>query len=114
MIVEIEKLLAEGFERDLFSASQNNLRDRSNPLRLNNYAYAMRELTRHILHRMAPDENVLNCDWYKNKTDKEYGITKKQRSYYAVQGGLHDSYVQNTLGLEVEEIHKDLVESIKN
>ena len=112
MIDEIEEVLAEGFERDLFAASQNNLNDKSNPLRLNNYSYAMRELTRHILHRLAPDKNVLNCDWYKNETDKDNGITRKQRAYYAVQGGLNDSYVQNTLSLEVEEIHKGLVKAI--
>ncbi len=113
MIAEIEKVLTEGFERDLFGASQKNLDDKSNPLRLNNYSYAMRELTRHVLHRLAPDENVLNCDWYNNETDKDNGITRKQRAYYAVQGGLYDSYVQNALGLEVEEIHKDLVKAIK-
>ncbi len=112
MITAIEKALTEDFERDLFAASQKNLRDKSNPLRLNNYSYAMRELTRHILHRLAPDKNVLNCDWYKNETDKDNGITRKQRAYYAVQGGLHDLYVQNTLGLEVEDIHKDLVKAI--
>ena len=112
MIAEIAKALAEGFERDLFAASQKNLSDKSNPLRLNNYSYAMRELTRHILHRLAPDKNVLNCDWYKNETDSDNGITRKQRAYYAVQGGLQDSYVQNTLGLEVEEIHKDLIKAI--
>ncbi|WKD50520.1 hypothetical protein [Microbulbifer spongiae] len=112
MIAEIEKELAEGFERDLFAASQKNLCDKSNPLRLNNYSYAMRELTRHILHRLAPDENVLNCEWYKNETNKENGITRKQRAYYAVQGGLSDSYVQNTLSLEVENIHKDLIKAI--
>jgi len=112
MIAEIEKALTEGFERDLFAASQKNLSDKSNPLRLNNYSYAMRELTRHMLHRLAPDENVLNCEWYKNETDKDNGITRKQRAYYAVQGGLYDSYVQNVLGLEVEDIHKDLVKAI--
>lgn len=112
MIAEIEKALAEGFERDLFAASQKNLRDKSNPLRLNNYSYAMRELTRHMLHRLAPDKNVLDCDWYKNETDKDFGITRRQRAYYAVQGGLLDSYVKDTLNLEVEDIHSDLVKAI--
>lgn len=112
MITEIEKVLAEGFERDLFAASQKNLSDKSNPLRLNNYSYAMRELTRHILHRLAPDKNVLRCGWYRNETNKDNGITRKQRAYYAVQGGLHDSYVKNTLNLEVEDIHNNLVKAI--
>lgn len=112
MIAEIEKELYEGFEKDLFTAAQKNLEDKTNPLRLNNYSYAMRELTRHILHRLSPDDKVVQCSWYKNETDKENGITRKQRAYYAVQGGLNDSYVENTLGLEVEDIHKDLIKAI--
>ncbi len=120
MLAEIEKELCEGFEKDLFAAAQKNLEDKSNPLRLNNYSYAMRELTRHVLHRLSPDDNVVQCSWYKvvqcswykNETDKENGITRKQRAYYAVQGGLNDSYVENTLGLEVKDIHKDLIKAI--
>lgn len=114
MLAEIEKELCEGFERNLFRAAQSNLADQSNPLRLNNYSYAIRELTRHVLHRLAPDDYVISCPWYKNETDKEKGITRKQRAYYAVQGGLENSYVENTLGLEVEDIHGRLVKAINN
>lgn len=114
MPAEIEKELCEGFERNLFVAAQKNLADKSNPLRLNNYSYAMRELTRHVLHRLAPDDYVISCPWYKNETDKEKGITRKQRAYYAVQGGLENSYVENTLGLEVEDIHSRLVKAINS
>ncbi len=114
MLTEIEKELCEGFERSLFVAAQKNLADKSNPLRLNNYSYAIRELTRHVLHRLAPDEYVINCPWYKNETDKEKGITRKQRAYYAVQGGLENSYVKNILGLEVEDIHSRLVRAINS
>lgn len=112
MLAEIEKELCEGFEKNLFAAAQKNLADKSNPLRLNNYSYAMRELIRHVLHRLAPDENVIQCSWYKNETDREKGITRKQRAYYAVQGGLDDSYVKDTLELEVDDIHKDLIKAI--
>lgn len=114
MLAEIEKELCEGFERTLFVAAQKNLADKSNPLRLNNYSYAMRELTRHVLHRLAPDDYVISCPWYKNETDKEKGITRKQRAYYAVQGGLENSYVENTLCLEVEDIHSRLVKAINS
>jgi hypothetical protein len=112
MIVEIEKLLSEGFERHLFSAAMKNLEDKNNLLRLNNFAYAMRELTRHVLHRLAPDDNVLKCTWYKNETKTPNGISRKERAYYAVQGGLKDSYVEITLGIEVNEIHKNLISAI--
>ncbi|MCK9622302.1 MAG: hypothetical protein M0R47_17405 [Methylobacter sp.] len=112
MLAQIEKEFCEGFEKNLFAAAQKNLADKSNPLRLNNYSYAMRELTRHVLHRLAPDENVIQCSWYKNETDREKGITRKQRAYYAVQGGLGDSYVKDTLELEVDDIHRDLIKAI--
>lgn len=112
ILSEIEKELCEGFERDLFVAAQRNFADKSNPLRLNNYSYAMRELIRHVQHRLAPDDNVISCPWYKNETDVEKGVTRKQRAYYAVQGGLDNSYVENTLGLEINGIHGRLIQAI--
>lgn len=112
MLIEIENKLLPEFEKELFSAAQKNLGDKTNPLRLNNYAYAIRELTRHVLHRLAPDENVIRCSWYKNETDKANGITRKQRSYYAVQGGLANSYIEDVLGLELKDIHNRLIKSI--
>lgn len=112
MIDGIGKALHSDFEKRLFAAALKNLEDSSNPLRLNNFAYSMRELTRHVLHRLAPDEAVIQCSWYKNETQQENGITRKQRAIYAAQGGLSDAFVRNTLQVEVEDIHSDLVKSI--
>lgn len=113
MIETIKTELKSQFENQLFDACLQNLKDTENPLRLNNFAYAMRELTRHILKRLAPDECVLQCPWYTNETQDDNGITRKQRSYYAVQGGLTDSYINDTLELDVKEIHKDLNNAIR-
>ncbi len=113
MIDKISDMLEKGFERSLFKASLRNLEDTYNPLRLNNYSYSMRELTRHVLHRLAPDNNVVACCWYKNETSKKHGITRKQRAIYAVQGGLTDTYVEKFLGLEVDDIHVMLIRAIK-
>lgn len=113
MIEAIKTELKSEFENQLFDACLQNLADTENPLRLNNFAYAMRELTRHILKRLAPDECVLQCPWYKNETQDENGITRRQRSYYAVQGGLSDSYINDTLELDVKEIHKNLNSAIR-
>ena len=106
--------LSDGFERDLFAAVHKNLEEKSNPLRLNNFSYAMRELTRHVLYRLSPDDNVVQCSWYKNETNKANGITRKQRAFYAVQGGLDDSYVENILRLNVKDIHNNLIKAINN
>lgn len=113
MVEKIKADLKSEFENQLFDACLQNLSDTDNPLRLNNFAYAMRELTRHILKGLAPDDCVLQCSWYKNETQDENGITRKQRSYYAVQGGLTDSYINDILELDVKEIHKNLSDAIR-
>ena len=110
----IEKQLEGGFEEALFSAALENLEDRGNPLRFNNFAYAMRELVRHVMARLAPDNEVRACSWYKEETDRLNGISRRQRVYYAVQGGLSDEYVADELGLEVGQIHRRLRDSIDN
>lgn len=112
MIDGIFSLLNTEFEKNLFASALRNLEDIDNKLRLNNFAYAMRELTRHVLYRLAPDNNVLQCKWYSNETQNENGITRKQRAIYAVQGGLDDLYVQKELAIEVNAIHTELIRSI--
>ena len=114
MHTEIKKQLKEDFEKRLFDAALNNLKDANNPLRFNNFAYATRELVRHILVRLAPDKEILECSWYENETDAENGISRKQRVYYAVQGGLSNEFVNTRLGIDISKMHADLQNSFKN
>ncbi|NLE05834.1 MAG: hypothetical protein GX638_13695 [Crenarchaeota archaeon] len=106
--------MSDKFESELYSAILLNLKDNNNPLRLNNFAYAMRELTRHVLKRLAPDEKVILCPWYKNETAKKNGVTRKQRAYFSVQGGLCDTFVKKELEIDVENVHHALLISIDN
>ena len=46
---KIKQLLSNQFEQDLFEASLASLNDRTNKLRFNNFAYSIRELSRHFL-----------------------------------------------------------------
>src|SRR5581483_3789166 len=108
MHCKIEERLVTEFEKALFRAALENLEDKHNPLRFNNFAYACRELVRHILARLAPDEQVLRCSWYKNETDRNNGISRKQRVYYAVQGGLPDGYLKDKLRVTIDEMHFEL------
>jgi Predicted pPIWI-associating nuclease len=108
----IRPWLESGFEAELFEAALKNLNDHANPLRFNNFAYSVRETIRHVLKRLAPDHQVLLCRWYKNETEKQDGITRTQRAYFAVQGGLSDEYVKNSLGLDSEAAHKALGKAI--
>lgn len=104
--------LGTDFERRLFAAVISNSSDPQNPLRANNFAYAMRELSRHVLHRLAPDKEVLNCTWYKNETQKDKGITRAQRAAYAIRGGLDKQYLEGTLEIDGAAIQLRLVKAI--
>jgi len=102
----IEELLSAGFERDLYFACLENASDNSNRLRLSNFAFAMRELMRHVLNRLAPDESVIQCIWFE-QTHQDVGkATGAQKALYAVQGGLSADYVKDVLGLDVGPIVK--------
>lgn len=59
-------LVKTKFEHDLCDAAFDNLQTKSK-LRSNNFAYSIRELSRHILHRLAPSDDVQRCSWYKPK-----------------------------------------------
>lgn len=108
----IGEMLELGFERSLFEAAIANLQTEDSPLQFNNFAYAMREVVRHVLGRLAPDAEVRRCQWYRNETERENGISRKQRAYYAVQGGLSDVYVKGTLNLELDDIHTSLIKAV--
>ena len=109
----ITERLSGNFEHDLFEASLHNLDDSSNKLRFNNFAYSIRELTRHILARLAPDKNVIKTTWYRPiDTKRPDLITRKQRMQYSIQGGLSNGYVSDSLGIDVDEIGKKINETI--
>lgn len=110
MIEQIKKILSSEFEIGLFESAIYNLNDKGNKLRYNNFAYSIRELSRHFLHRLAPDENVKECVWFKVET--ENGLpTRTQRIKYAIQGGINDQ-ILGELGLDSEELN-DEIKSIK-
>jgi len=105
--------LETSFEKDLLEAAMKNLEDDKNKLRLNNFAYAARELTRHYLKRLAPDIEVLNAPWFKpNDPKKPKAITREQRIKYAIQGYLSDDFRENVLKIDLDEVSKNLKTSI--
>jgi hypothetical protein len=110
----LEAILAPGFEANLYKAATDNLKDHSNPLRLSNYAYSARELSRHLLHRLAPDEEVRACVWYKSDPARPGQVTRAQRAQYAIQGGLSEDYVRDVLIVDIDDIKRSLAKAIDN
>ena len=111
--IKILEYLSSGFEKDLFLASLNNLSDKGNPLRFNNFAYCMREIITLILAKYSSDDDVLKCCWYKNETQKDNGVTRAQRAKYAIQGGLSDDRVFEILELDEDDDKEFLAETLK-
>lgn len=104
------------FERDLYEAAVRNLADTENKLRFNNFAYAMRELTRHMLHRLAPSDEVRKCVWWKSEIKgmkKKDDVTRVERAIYATQGGLSNHYMTKKLNLDFNESHEVLRDAIE-
>lgn len=110
MIDKIKKLLVTDFERELFQAALTNLYDEGNKLRYNNFAYSIRELSRHILHNLAPDVNIKLCNWYVKPSDEDIP-TRGQRMKYAIQGGLSDDNLED-LGFDLDD-QKDAIKNLK-
>ena len=105
--------LKTDFEKNLLEAAIKNLEDDENKLRLNNFAYAARELTRHYLKRLAPDEEVLNAPWFiPNDPKKPKAITREQRIRYAIQGYLSDEFREHELKIDLDEVSNNLKKSI--
>ena len=110
---KIEELLKSNFQIELLTAATENLKDKTNKLQLNNYAYSMRELSRHMLKSLAPNEDVLTCSWYRNETGKKNDVSRGERIKYAIQGGLDNTFVDNEI-IEIEYLNELKTEITKS
>lgn len=71
--------------REIFDAAVKSFDHEDSPLRLKNFASALRELGRIWLEQLAPKEKIRACQWLEQTTDlrKEDGVTRAQRAKYA-------------------------------
>lgn len=113
-VKELEKelipLFKNSFEKKLFIASIKNLHGR-NSLAFNNFSYAIRELIRHLLHRLSPDKDVIKCSWYKPILNGK--ITRSDRIKYMIHGGLGNFILDKIyLRERIEEAQAELLNNI--
>ena len=99
---KIRENLENGFEEQLYQAALDNLSDLNNPLRYNNFIYAMRELLRHILSRTSPENNITKCMWYKSDPSAKTKVSRRQRLIYAVHGGLSEQFIKDELFIDTQ------------
>jgi aminopeptidase N len=98
--------------RAMFDGALHVSRDKANPIRGNAFAWAVRETIAQLLHHLAPDQQVTKCAWFVKETDNGRP-TRVQRQRYIIQGGLADDYVKDVLGLDLEELHKELQDAFE-
>lgn len=106
--------LESDFQRRVFGAAVKSFDHEDNPLRLNNFAFALRELGRIWLEQLAPKEKIRACKWFTQNSDlrEKDGVTRAQRAKYAVQGELHDDFVSKQLHVDVQSTVKEYISLI--
>lgn len=78
-----------------------------------NFATAgLREAVGHVMHSLAPDEDVRRCVWFKQATGTRT-VTRRQCAKFIVVAGLPDRFVEEQLQLELEDFTAPLLESIE-
>jgi hypothetical protein len=108
---ELRSKLIDDFSGLVLTGALKVVADPSNPIRLNLFAAAMRELFGHTLHALAPDANVTKCEWFKLEPHTN-GPTRRQRTKYATQGGLSDDYIEE-IGVDVEHLHDAAIKAVE-
>ncbi|ORE93849.1 hypothetical protein ATO4_15701 [Aurantimonas sp. 22II-16-19i] len=111
-----KKALAERFPGDpflpkLLKGVMRVARDKSNPIRGNLAASGLREIVGHVLHDLAPEQEVRRCVWFEQAKDTA-GITRRQRANYIVHAGLPEAFVEDILSLDVREEVQPLLDAI--
>lgn len=86
-------------------------RQKANPIRGNLAAAALRELVGHLLHSLAPDAELTACSWY-SQVRGTNGPTRAQRAQFIAHGALSPQYVEETLGLVIDDIATPLLDAM--
>lgn len=111
VLPDLSKLPLDDFEKVVLGGCLRVIEDKENPVRLNFFAAGVREIFSHLLHRLAPDEKVTACPWYRPEPNTK-GPTRRQRAKYATQGGLADAFIKKA-GIDVEDLHDAAIQAVE-
>lgn len=108
-----EKFPKDEFLEALLDGMWRVARDKSNPIRGNLVASALREVFGHIVHTLAPDTEVRKCSWFEQAKDTKT-VTRRQKAQYIVQAGLPDSFVEKDLKLAIDDYVSPLLDAFND
>lgn len=112
IIDKLRPLLQTSFQRDLFDAALVSVQALENPLRLNNFSTAFRELVRDVFDHLAPNEQIKHCSWYVPEASSETGVTRAHRVSFVIHGGLTPQFAEDELNIDVQNERKELVKTV--
>lgn len=102
---------SDTFLKTVFAGCFRVAQDRENPLRGNLLASGIREAVGHILHSLAPDDEVRRCVWFVQAKDTPT-VTRRQRAEYIVRGGLPDQFIEDQLHISLSQFTNPLLAAI--
>ena len=105
------KLFTE-FQRELFDGALMSVQATENPLRLNNFSTAFRELVRDVFDHLAPNEEIKQCSWYVPDTTSATGVTRGHRVSFVIHGGIEPRYAIDELNVDIDAERCRLTKSI--
>ncbi|MBU5353196.1 hypothetical protein KQI74_12930 [Paenibacillus barcinonensis] len=80
--------------------------DFDDEMKYQSFGHKFREMMTKVLHRLAPDKDVLACSWYVNEHDNK--PTRRQRLLYAIKSGLEDDFIESELEIDLAIVSKRL------
>lgn len=109
---ELRPLLQTEFQRRLFEGATLSAQAVGNPLRLNNFSTAFRELVRDVLDHLAPNEEIKQCSWYVPDPTSGTGVTRGHRVSFVIYGGIAPAYAEEELHIDVKGERKQLIQAV--
>jgi Predicted pPIWI-associating nuclease len=100
------------FSSCVIDGAERALVDETNPLRLNFFCTAMRILFEHMMDTLAPRDQVIQCQWFKQEEGERDKPSRSERILFAIQGGLSDVFVQQELHIDTTPLRGRLVTAI--
>jgi hypothetical protein len=113
LLAALKPKAIDAFSQSAIMGAQHALADTANPLRLNFFSTAMRILFEHMIGTLAPVDQVVQTEWFASER-KDNLPTRWQRIVFAIQGGLSDSFVKDTLQLDIAPLRQKLIKAIDN
>jgi hypothetical protein len=104
----------DDFSGCVIDGARRALADEANPLRLNFFCTAMRILFEHMMDTFAPEDEVIQCQWFKRKEGEKNKPKRSERILFAIQGGFSEEFVRQELRIDTSPLRSRLLAAIND